>query len=103
MGKKNGENILVENVNDGCVQFGLSFFVPFYRETSLYHWVVGYFALGIRNGKDELEGNSSGFAESLNRFTWSSGLQFNKYKYSSWLGTGLSANLLLGSDTEFRP
>lgn len=81
----------------------LSFLVPFYREIGLYHWVVGVFARGIRNRKDKPEQNSSGFSESLNRFTCSSGLQFNKYKYSSWLGTGLSANLPRGVNVEFRP
>lgn len=65
--------------------------------------MVGFFALGIRNGQDKFEARSSGFAESWNRFTRSSGLQFNKYKYRSWLGTSLSANLLCGRDVRLRP
>lgn len=42
-------------------------------------------------------------AESWNRFTCSSGLQFNEYKYSSHPVTGLPGNMLRGSDAGFRP
>lgn len=102
-GKNLGKNMLVGSVNNGCLEFGLNFFLPVYKETGLYHRVVRFFfALGIRNGQNKLERNSSGIAESWNRFT-RSGLQFNKYKSRSWLRTSLSTNLLCGRDVGVRP
>lgn len=59
-------------------------------------------ALGARNGQDKFEGNSSGFTESWNKFTCLSRMQFNRYKYSRQLLTGLPGNMLHGSDVGFK-
>lgn len=91
-----GKCVLVQNWIE------LSSFLRLKQRNMTVSLRCSFSALGAQNGQDKLEGTSLGFAESWNKFTYSSRLQFNRYKYSRQLVTGLPGNMLCGSDVRFR-